>query len=249
MVRSNTEILYMPISADPTIDPTTCTITFTHANDKEMSIMEPDGNFTVTPDKLPATPSGFEQTTVTITSKATTEYNPSLRVVTISGATQTDKLIIPIETYRFPQKLPIQLENGKDPAKRFYYVTTLYKDVEWDAANYAINLKKRTSDVDDKPYVTFAFDGAPSFISFVPLVDNNLSNWEIKERESADDAIWNTPEQTPTLVEADSQTQYTLCERYLCRQQHGRAKDDQGKYPHRTRCNTFCRRIESYRGE
>ena len=201
MVRSNTEILYMPISADPTDDPTTRTITFTHANDKEMSIMEPDGNFTVTPDKLPATPSGFAQTTVTITSKATTEYNPSLRVVTISGATQTDKLIIPIETYRFPQKLPIQLENGKDPAKRFYYVTTLYKDVEWDAANYAINLKKRTSDVDDKPYVTFAFDGAPSFISFVPLVDNNLSNWEIKERESADDAIWNTPEQTPTLVD------------------------------------------------
>ena len=201
MVRSNTEILYMPISADPTNDPTTRTITFTHANDKEMSIMEPDGNFTVTPDKLPATPSGFAQTTVTITSKATTEYNPSLRVVTISGATQTDKLIIPIETYRFPQKLPIQLENGKDPAKRFYYVTTLYKDVEWDAANYAINLKKRTSDVDDKPFVTFAFDGAPSFISFVPLVDNNLSNWEIKERESADDAIWNTPEQTPTLID------------------------------------------------
>lgn len=198
MVRSNTEILYMPISADPTNDPTTRTITFTHANDKEMSIMEPDGNFTVTPDKLPATPSGFAQTTVTITSKATTEYNPSLRVVTISGATQTDKLIIPIETYRFPQKLPIQLENGKDPAKRFYYVTTLYKDVEWDAANYAINLKKRTSDVDDKPYVTFAFDGAPSFISFVPLVDNNLSNWEIKE---SDGTIWNTPEQDPTLID------------------------------------------------
>lgn len=199
MVRSNTEILYMPISANPTNDPTTRTITFTHANDKEMSIMKPDDNFTVTPDELPATPSGFAQTTVTITSKATTEYNPNLRVVTISGATQTDKLVIPIETYRFPQKLPIQLENGKDPAKRFYYVTTLYKDVEWDAANYAINLKKRTSDVDDKPYVTFAFDGAPSFISFVPLVDNNLSNWEIKE--SADDAIWNTPEQTPTLAD------------------------------------------------
>ena len=198
MVRSNTEILYMPISADPINDPTTRTITFTHANDKEMSIMKPDDNFTVTPDELPATPSGFAQTTVTITSKATTEYNPNLRVVTISGATQTDKLIIPIETYRFPQKLPIQLENGKDPAKRFYYVTTLYKDVEWDAANYAINLKKRTSDVDDKPYVTFAFDGAPSFISFVPLVDNNLSNWEIKE---SDGTIWNTPEQTPTLAD------------------------------------------------
>ena len=198
MVRSNTEILYMPISADPTKDPTTRTITFTHANDKEMSIMKPDDNFTVTPDKLPATPSGFAQTTVTITSKATTEYNPNLRVVTISGATQTDKLIIPIETYRFPQKLPIQLENEKDPAKRFYYVTTLYKDVEWDAANYAINLKKRTSDVDDKPYVTFAFDGAPSFISFVPLVDDNPSNWEIKE---SDGTIWNTPEQDPTLID------------------------------------------------
>lgn len=199
MVKADVEKLYMPISTDPTNNPTTRTITFTHANDQEMSIMEPDGNFTVTPDKLPATPSGFAQTTVTITSKATTEYNPNLRVVTISGATQTDKLIIPIETYRFPQKLPIQLENGKDDAKRFYYVTTLYKDVEWDATNYAINLKKRTSDVDDKPYVTFAFDGAPSFISFVPLVDNNLSNWEIKE--SDDGAIWNTPEQTPTLVD------------------------------------------------
>ena len=199
MVKADVEKLYMPISTDPTNNPTTRTITFTHANDKEMSIMEPDDDFTVTPDKLPATPSGFAQTIVTITSKATIESNSNLRVVTISGATQTDQLIIPIETYRFPQKLPIQLENEKDDAKRFYYVTTLHKDIEWDAANYAINLKKRTSDVDDKPYVTFAFDGAPSFISFVPLVDDDPSNWEIKE--SADGTVWNTPEQTPTLVD------------------------------------------------
>lgn len=199
MVKADVEKLYMPISTDPTNNPTTHTITFTYNKDQEMQVMVPDGNFTATPNVLPATPEGYAQTTVTITSKATTEYNSNLRVVTISGATQTDQLIIPIETYRFPQKLPIQLENGKDDAKRFYYVTTLYKDVEWDAANYAINLKKRTSDVDDKPYVTFAFDGAPSFISFVPLVDNNLSNWEIKE--SADGTVWNTPEQTPTLVD------------------------------------------------
>lgn len=199
MVKADVEKLYMPISTDPTNNPTTHTITFTYNKDQEMQVMVPDGNFTATPNVLPATPEGYAQTTVTITSKATTEYNSNLRVVTISGATQTDQLIIPIETYRFPQKLPIQLENGKDDAKRFYYVTTLYKDVEWDAANYAINLKKRTSDVDDKPYVTFAFDGAPSFISFVPLVDNNLSNWEIKE--SDDGSIWNTPEQTPTLAD------------------------------------------------
>lgn len=199
MVKADVEKLYMPISTDPTNNPTTHTITFTYNNDQDMHVMVPDGNFTATPNVLPAKPDGYAQTTVTITSKATTEYNSNLRVVTISGATQTDQLIIPIETYRFPQKLPIQLENGKDPAKRFYYVTTLYKDVEWDAANYAINLKKRTSDVDDKPYVTFAFDGAPSFISFVPLVDDNPSNWEIKE--SDDGSIWNTPEQTPTLVD------------------------------------------------
>ena len=199
MVKADVEKLYMPISTDPTNNPTTHTITFTYNNDQDMQVMVPDGNFTATPNVLPAKPDGYAQTIVTITSKATTEYNSNLRVVTISGATQTDQLIIPIETYRFPQKLPIQLEDGKDDAKRFYYVTTLHKDIEWDAANYAINLKKRTSDVNDKPYVTFAFDGAPSFISFVPLVDDNPSNWEIKE--SADGTVWNTPEQTSTLVD------------------------------------------------
>ena len=181
MVRSNTEILYMPISAEPTNDPTTRTITFTHANDKEMSIMEPDGNFTVTPDKLPATPSGFAQTTVTITSKATTEYNPNLRVVTISGTTQTDKLIIPIETYRFPQKLPIQLENGKDPAKRFYFVSKAYKNTEWDAASYAIKMQNTTSTPENQPYVVFAFDGAPGFISFVPSAGTTVDEWMVQE--------------------------------------------------------------------
>ena len=190
-VKANTDILYMPIAAAPTNNPTTRTVTFTYVSDKDLDVRFSSSDLSASPEVLPKTAVGtFGQVEVTITSKATSEQEAKLTVQEqiTSGSVADIKLEIPVETYRFPQKLPIQLEEGKDKSKRFYYVVTAYKDVEWDAANYAINLKKRTSAVDDNPYVTFAFDGAPSFISFVPLVD--AENWKIEE--SQDGAVWGT---------------------------------------------------------
>ena len=86
-----------------------------------------------------------------------------------------------IETYRFPQKLPIQLEKGIDPAKRFHFVTTAYKNTEWDAARYAVKMQNKTTTELEQPFVTFAFEGAPSFISFVPVVATTTADWLIEE--------------------------------------------------------------------
>ena len=181
-VKANADILYMPIAADPDNAPTTRTITFTYTSDKDLDIRFSTDEFSSVPEKLTKTAAGeYGQVTVTVTSKATTEQDARLTIQEPHQAGQVAdiKLEIPIETYRFPQRLPIQLEAGKDPAKRFYYITTAYKDVEWDATTYSVNLKKQTNDVNDNPYITFAFDGAPSFISFVPLVD--AENWKIEE--------------------------------------------------------------------
>ena len=196
-VKSDTEILYMPIFTDPVNNPTTRNVTFTYVSDKDLEIRFSSNNISAQPERLAKTDAGtYGQVTVVVSSTETSEQALSMTIQREASSSGTGeiKLTIPIETYRFPQKLPIQLESGKDEAKRFHYIASSYKDVEWDASNYSINLKKQTSDPNDKPYIVFAFDGAPSFISFVPLVDN--VNWEIKESKNG--AVWGVCE-NPTI--------------------------------------------------
>ena len=181
-VRLKPDILYMPISDDPENAPTTSKITATYVNRSgyPLNMISSDGTIIVSPNKLEPTAAGeYKEVDLTISSKAISEFAASVSVEHKDGGHAQ----VNIETYRFPQKLPIQLEKGIDPAKRFHFVTTTYKNTEWDATQYAVKMQNITTADDNQPYVIFAFDGAPSFISFVPLVATDIANWKIKESE------------------------------------------------------------------
>ena len=128
---------------------------------------------------------------------ATTEENPFgiTGVEVISNAT-TEQLAylyvyqgknlllqIPIQTYLFPQELPIKLATDKpDGGDRFYYVTTQTHNVEWDGTNGVRTITLDNAVSDAAPYMIFAFDGNPTYISFdyTPSEHNNTT-WEIEE--------------------------------------------------------------------
>lgn len=180
-VRLEPKILYMPIADDPETHPTIRTIKATYVNNSNQPLymISSDGsNIMVSPEKLEPTAAGeYKEIDLTISSKATSEFAASVSVEHKEGGhAQVD-----IETYRFPQKLPIQLEKGIDPAKRFHFVTTAYKNSEWDATQYAVKMQNKTTTEAERPFVTFAFGDAPSFISFVPVVATSTTDWLIKE--------------------------------------------------------------------
>ena len=179
-VRLEPQILYMPIAKDPENAPTTRTITATYVNKSRyaLNVISSVGEITAYPNKLEPTAEGqYKVVNITISSKATSEFDAFVSV----EYSNNEHAQVDIETYRFPQKLPIQLERGKDEAKRFYFVTSAYKNTEWDAAQYAIKMQNKTTAEADRPFVTFAFEGAPSFISFVPVVATTTADWLIEE--------------------------------------------------------------------
>ena len=211
-VRLEPQILYMPIAKDPENAPTTRTITATYVNKSRyaLNVISSVGEITAYPNKLEPTAEGqYKVVNITISSKATSEFDAFVSV----EYSNNEHAQVDIETYRFPQKLPIQLEQGKDKAKRFYFVTDAYKNTVWDAAQYAIKMQNKTTAEADRPFVTFAFDGAPSFISFVPLVATDIANWKIQESE--DGSTWGEECSGATLENGVLKQTLTYTTRYV----------------------------------
>ena len=211
-VRLESQILYMPIAKDPENAPTTRTITATYVNRSmyDLNVISSVGDITADPNKLEPTAEGeYKVVNITISSKATSEFDAFVSV----KYSETEQAQVDIETYRFPQKLPIQLEQGKDKAKRFYFVTDAYKNTVWDAAQYAIKMQNKTTAEADRPFVTFAFDGAPSFISFVPLVATDIADWKIQE--SKDGSTWGEECSGATLENGVLKQTLTYTTRYV----------------------------------
>ena len=214
-VRADTDILYMPISNNPVNNPTEKEVIFTYASKYDLSIRTSTSDIYAEPEKLNKTVEGeFQRVTVKIYSKATSEYEAAISVQAEVGSSGVKpvQLEIPVETYKFPQKLPIQLERGKDLSKRFYFVTKAYKNTEWDAQNYAAKMQNQTGQESNQPYIHFAFDGAPSFISFVPLVATDAAEWKIEESEN--NKSWSLC-QDPTLVDGVLKQTLTYTSRYV----------------------------------
>lgn len=101
----------------------------------------------------------YKQQVVTLTSKVQEagEYHVSVRV----GS--DEKLVIPVIVYEVPQELPIMLKNDIDK-NRYYYVTSSSNYATWNASAREINMKNVVGS--SAPSVTFAFSGAPTYISF-----------------------------------------------------------------------------------
>ena len=146
---------------------------------------------------------------------ATTEENPFgiTGVEVISNAT-TEQLAylyvyqgknlllqIPIQTYLFPQELPIKLATDKpDGGDRFYYVATHMHNTKWDGTDGVRMITMDNAVSDAAPYVDFAFKGNPTYISF-DYTASAKGLWNIEE--STDGKSWSTsvPAQDDVMAE------------------------------------------------
>ena len=123
---------------------------------------------------------GYKQQSVNLTSsmKEPGEYRMTVRV----GA--AEKIIIPIIVYEQPQMLPIMLKSDVDKY-RYYYVTPVSQHATWNAKDRTIVLKNEVGA--SAPSLTFAFQGAPTYISFTPTAGHK-GTWHVEQ--SADAQTW-----------------------------------------------------------
>ena len=122
----------------------------------------------------------YKQQSITLTSSVQEpgEYRMTVRV----GA--AEKIIIPIIVYEVPQLLPIMLKTDADKY-RYYYVTPASQHATWNAKDRTITLKNEVGS--SAPSLTFAFEGAPTYISFTPSTGYK-GTWHIEQ--SADAQTW-----------------------------------------------------------
>ena len=199
-VKADVEKLYMPFTVNE--DGTKAAIltpkeiVLTYANTTTLSVRTSDSNiFKV----KKSSDSGEAGETLTI--PPTTETNPFgiTGIEVISHATSEQQgylyvyegsnmvLQIPITTYAFPQELPIKLTTDKpDGGDRYYYVTTRTHNAEWNGADGVRTITLNNAVSDAAPYLTFAFRGNPTYISFDYTTAKGT--WEIEQ--STDGANW-----------------------------------------------------------
>ena len=206
-VKADVQKLYMPVESDGASGylPVTKEVVLTYANVGQLSITTSN----TTDFKLRIAGSSNEPSAA-FNLPATTEVNPFAiaGIEVISNATteqlayiyvyQGSKLLlqIPIQTYFFPQDLPIKLATDKpDGGDRYYFVTTHTHNAEWDGTDDVRTITLNNAVSDAAPYLTFAFDGSPTYISFDYTADAK-GRWEIEESTDGED--WN-----PTIPAAD----------------------------------------------
>lgn len=195
-VKADVKKLYMPIDG---VNNAIKEVVLTYANTGMLSVRTTDAtNF-----KLKFSDSNASPTDV-LSIPATTEANPfGIKGVDVVCYATTEKtaelqvyngsqlvLQIPIYAYLFPQELPIKLATD-EPAggDRYYFVTTHSHNAEWDGTDGVRTLTMNNAVSDAAPYVTFAFNGAPTFISF-DYTSAAKGVWNIEE--STDGKEWST---------------------------------------------------------
>ena len=193
-VKADVDKLYIPVEGNATDGYVSVTkdIALTYANVGQLSVTTSNSaDF-----RLKLTDSAAEPAEA-FNLPATTEENPfAIANIEVISNAKTEQLAylyvyqgknlllqIPIQTYFFPQELPIKLATDKpDGGDRFYYVTTHMHNVEWDGTNGVRTITLDNAVSDAAPYLIFAFDGNPTYIGFdyTPSSHDNTT-WEIEE--------------------------------------------------------------------
>lgn len=180
-VTANVDTLFIPIATAD--NPVSKEVLFTYQAEGLVTIQTSNAStLVVNPKTFDPAVDNYKQQLVTLTSSITEpgEY----RMTAMAGG--VEKLVIPIIVYNVPQKLPIMLSTDADKY-RFYYVTSTTRHTEWNASSRKATLKNMPGV--SAPSITFAFDGAPTYISFN---NDNISTckgtWHIEQ--SADAVHW-----------------------------------------------------------
>ena len=213
-VKADVKKLYMPIDG---VNNAIKEVVLTYANTGLLSIRTTDPtNFQLkfsdsdaTPTEVLSIPATTDENPfgikgVDIVCKATKETSAELLVFNGSQLV----LQIPIYAYLFPQELPIKLATDQPAGgDRYYFVTTHSHNAEWDGTDGVRTLTMNNAVSDAAPYVTFAFEGAPTFISF-DYTNAAKGVWQIEE--STDGKNFTTVRPATDDVMADGKFKRTV---------------------------------------
>ena len=182
-VKFYPEKLYMPANPGATRN-----VAITYVSDANVSISSQTGEFSATPNTLDKTTAEpfYNVENVVITNTSCTDEKLSDIKITSSVGTE----MLPVQTYAYPQELPIVLASDM-PAERFYYVAPHTYNTTWDEKSRTITMHNAVAKAE--PYVTFYFTGVPTYISFAHNADITKGEWIVEE--STDGINWDTPEE------------------------------------------------------
>lgn len=150
------------------------TVVFAHVNqDIDLTIAEGLTILNETTELKGVEGASYYETTVTIQANSTTEEG----IYTLEAKHDTATSTVSIRTYKFPQELPIRLT--EDIPERYNFVTKDYSYAQWNEEERRIILLNPGAQLVRS--VTFAFNGAPSVITFDSSEDIVDSDWTIYE--------------------------------------------------------------------
>ena len=191
-VKFSPEKVYMPVEIDGNDQLITHSreVAITYVSSKDVSVTSATaGEFTFNKSSFGATTSNpFYKVEKLVITNATCREE-KLTGVNVTSSIGTE--VIPVQTFFYPQELPIVLASDM-PAERYHYVTTQSYRTTWDEETRTIYMDNAVANAE--PFVVFHYDGAPSYISFDHNADAN-AEWIIEE--STDGINWTTASATP----------------------------------------------------
>lgn len=191
-VKFSPEKVYMPVEIDGNDQLITHSreVAITYVSSKDVSVTSATaGEFTFNKSSFGATTSNpFYKVEKLVITNATCREE-KLTGVNVTSSIGTE--VIPVQTFFYPQELPIVLASDM-PAERYHYVTTQSYRTTWDEETRTIYMDNAVANAE--PFVVFHYDGAPSYISFDHNADAN-AEWIIEE--STDGINWTSPTVNP----------------------------------------------------
>ena len=190
-VKFSPEKVYMPVEIDGNDQLITHSreVAITYVSSRDVSVTSATaGEFTFNKSSFGATTSNpFYKVEKLVITNATCREE-KLTGVNVTSSIGTE--VIPVQTFFYPQELPIVLASDM-PAERYHYVTTQSYRTTWDEETRTIYMDNAVANAE--PFVVFHYDGAPSYISFNHNADAN-AEWIIEE--STDGINWTTASDT-----------------------------------------------------
>ena len=178
-VSANAETLYMPIVRDENdnITQSQKNVVLSYVNptsDLWLSVVDGMGNIVpnivlsganLIDGKLPKTTieNIYREETIIVSSTHPTE---GIVYMLVKDNADSEMLKLPIRLYNYPQPLPVRTAEWKDEnAEKYYFYTDLdnSQNVQFNAVTQKLTF---TSTGNEQRFVTFAFRGGPSYISF-----------------------------------------------------------------------------------
>lgn len=192
--------IYLPIPGNQTI-------VFTHTGDA--ITMQHEG-LTVNSSTTQVF-GGYSQTSVNISATSAGTY-------TFTATQGAANEVVTVVAYDFPQGLPIKTAEWTEDAKdKYYFYTTETQFAAWNENNQRIILQNPAAD--EARSITFAFEGAPSIISFEYSQNIVSSEWTLKESVNGIDWVTATGNRTVSGTSFLQELQYTT--RYVHLQHKG----------------------------